>query len=224
MRKNSVIKLRFIFIYAMHTSLFSIAGFSQTHTIKIVELRSYTKNESIGANLVLAPFFSEKVSGTIQSGLPSVLEIELLVRDRNDKNIGENRIIRRISYNIWDEKYRIDSPDTSLFFTLFADLQNTCLLLKSTPFITRNKLDENHLAQIYVRGTLRLISSSQSRKLAGWLDASAQAPETISSDESSSGFRLNFSALVSLFMGNSPERRTNAPWQQFPFPINGRDQ
>ncbi len=196
---------------------------AQSNKIKILEVRPYNERNIVGLQFVLSPFFSAKVSGTIQSGLPSVLEIEFFVKDKQNKILSRRLIFRRISYNIWEEKYRIDSPDTSMFFKQFAALQNRCLLPKSRPFLPVEKINSSPAVTIFARARLRLISSSQSRKLVGWLDQSYQANETISSDESSSGFRLNFSTLVALFMGNSPDKNGDTRWQEFPLLVPGKD-
>ncbi|MCA9733321.1 MAG: DUF4390 domain-containing protein [Deferribacteres bacterium] len=194
---------------------------AQDNRIIIAEAVPFVKEEFVGVRFVLAPFFTQKVSGTIQSGLPSVLEIELTIRDEQNNRVAEFVVLRRISYNIWDEKYRLDSADTTLYFKSFTDLQKACLLLKSAPFVKLATFAIGENYKLHVRAGLKLISSLQTRKLAGWLDKSYQETETISSDESSSGFRLSLGALVSMFMGDSAEKTAKAGWQVFPFSLTG---
>ncbi|KAA3659786.1 MAG: DUF4390 domain-containing protein [Calditrichaeota bacterium] len=200
------------------------ALFAQDSRIKVAEAVPFVEKEYVGVRFVLAPFFTQKVSGTIQSGLPSVLEIELAIRDKQNNRVAEYVVLRRISYNIWDEKYRLDSADSTVYFQSFAELQKACLLLKSAPFIKKHRLRADATYKLHVRAGLKLISSSQSRKLAGWLDKSYQETETISSDESSSGFRFGLGALVSLFMGDSVEKAGRSGWQVFPFSLAGKQE
>lgn len=202
--------------------LFAPSLAAQSNTLKILQVRTFTDKNLAGLEIVFAPFFTEKVTGTIQSGLPSMLEIEFVIKNKKRKTLFRKVVFRRISYNIWEEKYRIDGADSSQFFKEFSDLQKACILLKTKPILPRKILLKEHASVAMISAQLRLISSSQSRKLAGWLDRSEQTIETISSDEQSSGFRLNFSALVSMFMGNSPKHNNRNRWQEFPlnFPEN----
>lgn len=189
---------------------------AQSNKLRILQVETIVEKNLAGLKIVFAPFFTEKVTGTIQSGLPSMLEIELVIKNAQQKTIAQRAIFRRISYNIWEEKYKIDSPDTTQIFKDFASLQKACILLRTSLFLPQKLIYPYQANKIFIRARLRLISSSQSRKLAGWLDQSYQTRERISSDESSSGFRLNFSTLVSMFLGNSPQKKAGSDWQQFP--------
>lgn len=157
--------------------------------------------------------FNPKISGTINSGLPCLIEVEVELRDNSGRVM--RRLVQpfRISYNIWEEKYQLDSADTVAIFTDFTRLREQFTLFRSAAIVARSRLKASQSYRLRVRIGVAPISSRQSRKLSGWLETSGgKNQDDITSEEQSSGFRVNVSLLVSWFLGNSKKHTHYSPW------------
>ncbi len=157
--------------------------------------------------------FNPKISGTINSGLPCLVEVQVELYDHRGRVV--RRLVQpfRISYNIWEEKYQLESPDSTVIFTDFSRLRKHFTLFRSAGIVAQAGLKPSQSYRLRVRIGVAPISSRQSRKLSGWLDSSGKKDQDdITSEEQSSGFRVNVSLLVSWFLGNSKKHTHYSPW------------
>ena len=213
---------RFVFIVLLVSCISSPAVlFGQGSPVKIADIKPVILNQNIRLEFTLVPFFSEKITGTIQSGLPTLLEIETIVFDQKHQELSRHLFARRISYNMWEERYRIDEPDSTLFFSSFEKFKKACLQLRSTPIFKVITIQGQRRIFVRARAGIRLMSDNQNQQLTGWLNRSYQTQQAYSTDEKSSGFRLSFGALVSFFMGDSQNNADKSAWHQFELNLVG---
>ncbi len=156
--------------------------------------------------------FSEKIIGTIQSGLPSIVQIEIKLVATENKQIVRRQIVCSISYNIWQERYSIIYEDTAEIYSDFTEARKRSSHLKNVTLITSKFLNKKLNYNIQIRVSIIPISSRQSDKINDWLLDPNQTEESLASDERASGFKLNLSNLVSLFVGGKKRSRYSSDW------------
>ncbi len=156
--------------------------------------------------------FSRRIVGTIQSGLPSIIQIEIKVVDSTNHSLVRKRLSRTLSYDLWEERYTLKFQDTTLTFIEFAALKAGSNNLKQLRLLIPQALEPGQRYQITLRVGIVPITSRQAEKVTDWLLNPNQTDEYIASDERASGFQLNLNKLVSFFATNRKRSIFTSRW------------
>jgi hypothetical protein len=169
-------------------------------------------NEILTVSGVIHNLFSEKIVGTIQSGLPSMVEIEVKLLDAEGRTKLRRRYLRTISYDIWQERYTVRREDTTVVSGDFEAVKRLTSRLEHVVLAPKTVLDARTRYAIALRVRVIPISVRQGQKVLDWLREPNQTEEDLASEDRSSGFRLNLSKLVSFFVGGNKRRQNRSPW------------
>ncbi len=189
--------------------------------IRIETITPGVKNGQITVSARFRNLFSKKIVGTIQSGLPSIIQIEMKLLEGKEKTLVHKTLMRRISYDIWQERYAIDSPDSTQILTDFEAVKKVSSALQDEPLVQRQKLRPTSRYTIELRVGIIPISTRQAEKVSDWLLDPNQVEEPLASDNRSSGFELNISKLVSFFVNRKKgSRYRSEPFRSKPFKLS----
>lgn len=200
---RSVATTLFSLVWLITASLGTAALLAQDESTIRVERITPSLNEGrLTISAEFANLFSRKITGTIQSGLPSIIQTEIRFQNNDRKTLHNERLSRTISYDIWDERYTVKDGDTTAVFRDFELAQRFCRQLRHSfqPADFNLARNESYVAQIRV-GIIP-ISSGQAEKVTDWLLDPNQTEEQIAADERDSGFRLNLNKLLSFFVSS----------------------
>ncbi len=164
---------------------------------------------------VFQNLFSKKIVGTIQSGLPSIIQIEIRLLEGGDRQILRKQLSRTILYDIWDERYVIESHDTIQAAQAYTDFEKVKAMtsrMENVILVPKDILNRNATYQIRMRVGIIPISSRQGDKVTDWLLNPNQTEENLASEDRSSGFKLNLSSLISLFVGGDKSSKYVSSW------------
>ncbi|MFQ5770837.1 MAG: DUF4390 domain-containing protein, partial [bacterium] len=190
----------------------STANFAGDGDIRVNQIAPKLMNHYLTVSADFQNLFSNKIIGTIQSGLPSIVQIEIKLIAAGHKQVTRKQMVRSISYNLWEERYAIKSADTTAIYADFAEVQKMSNYLENVALIKSNLLNENTEYFIQIRVEIVPISTRQGEKVTDWLLDPNQTEEDLASDERSSGFKLNLSKLVSFFVGGKKHSRYSSDW------------
>jgi hypothetical protein len=179
--------------------------------IRIEQITPQLSNGQLLVSAVSKNLFSQKIVGTIQSGLPAIIQIEIKLMERGDKLIARQQITRTISYNLWEERYVIHE-DTAVMFTDFEKAQAFSSRLDTLAVIARSQLKATVSYYLQIRVGIVPISASQSEKVTAWLLDPNQTEERLASEERASGFKLNLNNLISFFVSGKKKSQYNSEW------------
>ena len=155
--------------------------------------------------------FSRKIVGTIQSGLPSIVEIQIKLFE-GTKQIVRKPISRSIEFDVWEERYRVRSPDTTQVYFEFEQVKQAANRLMNVFLISKALLAATKNYTMQIRVGIIPISAHQANKVSYWLENPNQSEEAIASDNRSSGFSLNINKLVSFFVNKKKGSRFSSKW------------
>ncbi|MFQ6112784.1 MAG: DUF4390 domain-containing protein [bacterium] len=180
--------------------------------IRVDQIEPSLKHGYLAVSAVFQNLFSPKIVGTIQSGLPSIIEIEIKLRRAGKKSVLRKRMNRTISYNIWEERYSIQSEDTTQVCHELEQAKYLSSHLDHIALIRTSSLDTAARYAIQIRVGIIPISSRQGARVNDWLLDPNQTEEDLASEDRSSGFKLNLSNLISFFVGGRKRSQYNSNW------------
>ncbi|MFQ5866069.1 MAG: DUF4390 domain-containing protein [bacterium] len=180
--------------------------------IRVHQIKPGLNHGHLTVSAVFQNLFSPKIVGTIQSGLPSIVEIEIRLLQTGKSNVVSKRMTRSISYNIWEERYSIQSEDTTQFCYELEKAKSLSSHLDQVALIQRSLLDAAAQYLIQMRVGIIPISSRQGARVTDWLLDPNQTEEDLASEDRSSGFKLNLSNLISFFIGGKKRSQYSSDW------------
>lgn len=191
----------------------------QNPKVRVKEITPALVGGNLVLNLRIENLFTPKIVGTIQSGLPSIVQIHIQLLENQRVRLFDKSIFKRITYNIWDEYYTVECDTVIEKVRNFEALKVKSSLLRNLVLLARKRLNPASHYLLRIRAGISPISAIQSHKFNSWLRESRTTQSEIVSDERSSGFRLNISNLVSFFIGNDHRRKSRSAIEEFTFQL-----
>lgn len=200
------------FILILISVTFPLLAFAQAGGEILVErITPGLSGDSLVVSADFKNLFSRKIVGTIQSGLPSIVEIQIKLFE-GTKQIVRKPISRSIEFDVWEERYRVRSPDTTQVYFEFEQVKQAANRLMNVFLISKALLAATENYTIQIRVGIIPISAHQANKVSYWLENPNQSEEAIASDNRSSGFSLNINKLVSFFVNKKKGSQFSSKW------------
>jgi hypothetical protein len=202
----------------IHFFLIFIAGWAwarEGDAIRVAQITPRLSGQSLTVSAVCENLFSDKIVGTIQSGLPAIVQIEIKLKDDRNKQIARRQITRSISYNVWENRYTI-AEDSARFFSELAEVKKISSRVEEAVLLSVQQLPPNMRFVIQMRAAVLPISSTQGRKVTDWLLDPNQIEESLPSEDRAGGFKLNLSNLISFFVGGKKQSQYSSDWHSSP--------
>ena len=200
------------FIFILISVIFSSLAFAQAGgEIRGERITPGLSGDSLVVSADFKNLFSRKIVGTIQSGLPSIVEIQIKLLE-GTKQIVRKPISRSIEFDVWEERYLVRSPDTTQVYFEFEQVKQAANRLMNAFVISKALLAATKNYTIQIRVGIIPISAHQANKVSYWLENPNQSEEAIASDNRSSGFSLNINKLVSFFVNKKKGSQFSSKW------------
>ena len=117
-----------------HTISLCLAGFLLTVVVGVAraedEIRPavigidlYALNGQLTGDITARGLFSERIVGTIQSGLPAVVEVFYLLVETSGNTIEKGVHSYALKYDIWDDTYSVTGQDSTVFLPSFEAMR-----------------------------------------------------------------------------------------------------
>ena len=205
-------------------SLLLIAGHraanADQNDITIVSIMPGIYNDSLAVSLNISQLFSPKSLSTLQSGIQSLIEIDIeLLKHSGESSlisgsttVDRFEIYRSLSYNIWDEKYYVNEKGGKRTFNNIDEFKKYACSLANHPLTLLSSLEQTAMYSLRIMVQFFPISEEQSGKVEAWLSNPNQTKFTLASDENSNRFSLSSGKLVSMFLGKKNRPENTSDW------------
>jgi len=180
--------------------------------IRIEHVSPRLVDEHFAVSAEFVNLFSDKIVSTIRSGLKSVIQIEIQVRNDAQKDVFHKRILRTISFDIWEQRYAVSDADTTRFVTEFSDAKRLGGRLQDKLLIPVARLNQTGKFFIRMKVGINPISSRQAARASDWLLDPNQRQEYVASENRSSTFEINLNRLVSFFISSRKQSDYISDW------------
>jgi len=180
--------------------------------IRVEQIVPSLRNDTLAVSARFTNLFSKKIIGTIQSGLPSIIQIELRLLDSRKNQLARRHISKSIAYDIWDEKYKIRHDGGEVTLARFEQVRAVSAILEKEGLISRRKLATAGPYVCQVRVGIIPISARQAERVTDWLLDPNETEERVASENRTSGFELNISKLLSFFVSKKKGSKYISPW------------
>ncbi len=199
--------------------IFNIS-YAADNEIEIENITPSFQNDSLYITAQFSNLFSNKNLSTLQSGLQSLIKIDLeLLEHGGNENLisgtstlAEIEIGMSLMYNIWDEVYYITDQNNKRSFSSIDDFIKNASTLQNLPLLNQSLLKSNARYSVRIMIQFFPISEQQKDKVEAWLRNPNKTKYTLASDERANRFQLTSGKMVSLFLGGKSRPKNSSKW------------
>jgi hypothetical protein len=174
----------------------------------IASARVYVAHSRIVSDLHCTRLFSEQIVGTVESGLPAVVELLYRVANRDDDDVHRGALVLRLQYDVWDDIYALDRGDTSLSFTSFTAMRNAVERMRRVPIVAIGDVEPGGVYSIEFSVAVHPLRGGEQKRIVGWVDETVRGKNDGSWREQI----LNVNDLIHRFFRRDRESTNRSDW------------
>ncbi len=182
---------------------------SDSKEIRVEQISPFFQNDSLAVSARFVNLFSSKVTGTIQSGLPAIVQIEIKL-ESGPKKIFRKSIAKTIEYNIWENRYKVSCRNQVSFFSDFETLKKFTCDLRNQQFLPTQHLVSGKFYVMQVRVSMTPISELSASLFSYWLRKPNQPGLLLASRKNPRSLKLN--NLLSFFINRKKPTQYTSAW------------
>ncbi len=157
--------------------------------------------------------FSERITGTVKSGLPAVVDLFYYFSTTEGSTVSENVLSFSLCYDVWEDIYSIKAPDTTLSFPTFAEMRQAIENLHRLKLVAFDSLDSDRSYRVHMSIMINPLRGADREKIAGWVSENMRTSE----DDSWHGQVLNLNELISHFFSKERGVVNQSSWYKSDF-------
>ncbi len=164
-------------------------------------------------DITCSGLFSERITGTVKSGLPAFVDLFYYFSTLDGSTVAENVLSFSLRYDVWDDVYSIEEPDTTLTFPDFIDMRRAIENLHRLKLVPLDSLDSGRPYRLHISIMINPLRSADREKIAGWVSENMRTSE----DDSWRGQVLNLNELISHFFSGGRDVVNRSGWYKSDF-------
>lgn len=191
----------FLLIYITGSQL----SFAQENPIKSLEIK--TSEDRLVIIGHFTGLIDNEMKQTLASGLSSTLSFHLQLINSRSKVLTKNIETVYLRYNVWERVYQVHTATEERYF---EDIQHFENFLNDSLAFNMGKISKlpfDDKLRIVLSYSPEKISDSQKNKLNTWLVSEGEINESKPALESESGFSVNLSNLISIFLSKKESQK-----------------
>ena len=187
---------------------------SDRKMIHVKDIQLHIKDGNLIVSAQCVNLFSKKCISTLQSGVTSVVHVDMELVEEGWKHIDYIQLPPpvSISYDPWEEKYTLQSEDSISTFNQLDLVTQLGSRIHQIPLIKESLLKPSTDYEIKIRFEIIPIFAGQGDQISDWLENSNMEGENLTSDERSNTFRINVTKMISLFIGKKKRPQNRSGW------------
>ncbi len=167
----------------------------------------------ITGDVTSSGLFSERIVGTVKSGLPAVVDLFYYFSNLEGSMVAENVQSFSLRYDVWDDIYSIEAPDTTLSFPTFAEMRQAIENLRQLKLVSLDSLESDRSYRMHLSIIINPLQGADREKISGWVSENVQTSE----DDSWHGQVLNLNELISHFFSKERDVVNQSSWHKTDF-------
>lgn len=154
--------------------------------------------------------FSERVVGTVQSGLPAVVDLMYYLSARDGGVQAENVLSFSLLHDVWEDTYSIEAQDTTFSFPTFAEMQRAIEHLRHLPLVPLDALNPGQSYRLHMSIMVNPLQGVDPDRMAMWMSENMRS----SDDDSWHEQVLDLNEIISQFFSRERSNVNRSSWYQ----------
>jgi len=179
----------------------------------ITGAKVFIAGDRIVSTVTTSGLFSEEIVGTVQSGLPAVVELLYSLVGRDDKALESGLDTIALRYDVWENIYFVERADTTSRFSSFAAMASTVQTLRRVTIVPLSALRPNTEYAIRLSVAIHPLQGRGQEEIAGWVGENVRSGSEGSLREQV----LNLNDLIEHFFARDKNPANRSDWYRTEF-------
>lgn len=167
----------------------------------------------VAAEITTAGLFSERIVGTVQSGLPAVVDLFCIFSAPGGETARENVLSFTLRCDVWENTYLIEGPDTTITYFTFAAMRSAIEHMRGVGLDPSGSLDPGRSYRLRMSVMISPLRGVDRDRIAGWVSENMRS----SADDSWREQVLNLNDLISHFFSRGRGDVNRSEWYESGF-------
>lgn len=173
----------------------------------------FIANDKVVSTVTTRGLFSEEIVGTVQSGLPAVVELLYSIVGRDDKTLAAGLHTIELRYDVWENMYFVERVDTTSRFSSFTAMASTVQTLRRVTIVPLSALRPNTEYAIRLSVAIHPLQGRGQEEIAGWVGENVRSGSEGSLREQV----LNLNDLIEHFFARDKSPANRSEWYRTEF-------
>lgn len=168
----------------------------------------YVYDGNIVSDLLCGGLFSEEIVGTVQSGLPAVVELLYSLTTRENKTVKRGIHSYELRYDVWEDVYAVKHPDSTTAYDTFEQMGRAIEALRRVSIIPLQSINLSSEYSIQFSIAVHPLRGIEKKEIEGWVG------ETVGGRTEGSWHEqvLNLNELIHRFFSRGKETSKRSEW------------
>ena len=135
----------------------------------ILAVKLYITNDTIMSDMKSSGLFSDRIAGTIRSGLPAVVELFYILDLPDKSSVKKGMVSYELRYEVWDDYYSIEANNKTTVYTTFDAMSRAVHHLEKIALIPLHEIKPDQEYAFRFGMTVNPLRGSDRKKIAGWV-------------------------------------------------------
>ena len=173
----------------------------------------FIAGDKVVSTVTTSGLFSKEIVGTVQSGLPAVVELLYSLVDRDDKTLDAGLHTIELRYDVWENVYTVERMDTTSRFSSFTAMASTVQTLRRVTIVPLSALRPNTEYAIRLSVAIHPLQGRGQEEIAGWVGENVRSGSEGSLREQV----LNLNDLIEHFFARDKIPANRSEWYRTEF-------
>lgn len=144
----------------------------------ILAVHLYIANDIVRGDIKSTGLFSKRIAGTIQSGLPAVVEFFYSLEARDHGPVTRGVLSYELTYDVWDDFYSVAGTDTVTTYPSYKAMTEAVQNLRHIALVPVHAMQFEGDYSFHLGVAINPLRGSDRKKIAGWVGDNARGEAT----------------------------------------------
>ncbi len=187
--------------------LVAVAAYAGEERPTIVEVELHIDDGYLEADITARGLFSERITGTVQSGLPAVVEFFYHLMEPGGSPVEGGVRSYSLKYDVWDDVYSITGQDSTIFLPSLEAMRSVIQHMKSISLVPVEKMVPERSYFVQVSVAVNPLQGTDKGEMTGWVRQHVESSETSWHEQV-----LNVNELIERFFSSDDDSPMRSKW------------
>jgi hypothetical protein len=181
--------------------------FARDERPAIVDIDLYAKGEHLVADVTSRGLFSERITGTVESGLPAVVELFYHLVGPGGSSLEGGVRSYSLEYDVWDDVYSVSGPDTTVMLPSLEAMRSIIEHMKSISLVPIEKMAPGRTYFVQMSIAVSPLQGTEREEMEGWVKQNVESRGSSWHEQ-----MLNINELIERFFSGDDGSGMRSEW------------
>ncbi|MFH1313756.1 MAG: hypothetical protein ABIJ00_11105 [Candidatus Eisenbacteria bacterium] len=178
----------------------------------VVRIDLYARDGQLTGDITAHGLFSERIVGTVQSGLPAVVEVFYLVAEPGGGTVEKGVHSYSLKYDIWDDTYSVTGQDSTVFLPSLEAMRSMIEQMTGLALVPLGRMHAGRSHYVQLSIAVSPLRGSDKRRMTGWISENVRSTGEASWHEQV----LDVNDLITHFFSREKDTAKTTDWFRSP--------